>query len=592
MTSLNNQNQGVQQSSPSIFNGKNYDFWHVKMKTIFISYDLWEYVKDGYDVPEETPTLTNDQKQQLKNHRTKDAKALALIQEGVADIIFPSIINASKAKEAWDILEKEYRGSMNVRMAVPVEESNISSDEEWLNSIINVAEDANAKGSLDAISTPSSGSAADQNGEKLPAPRIHKVPEVLQERKEFEKYYVPRVVSIGPCHYHNEKLHQMNKLKPIFARELVSNDRKTFEGLYNKLSAIIKQVRDCYDDEMVNSTNGTFTDKEFTRMMLLDGCFILYFIQHYSFGFKEEIDHLKAYQISFIELDFLLLENQLPFIVLKELMMMITDTRYWVNHVISFIEHINVMVARRTHCFFIREFIFGSYFRDVIINEPPAHLLELLHKRMVGTGSRSGDERLQSSYYAEAANSYTVRNVMELKAAGIEVKLSKTSCLTDIHYRSLSLSGRLRLPPITVDDTTRPKLMNLIAYEMYCPRASGDKWVTSYVCFLDSFIDHADDVRKLRSAKILRNRLGSDEQVAKLFNEIGKDLVPHPSAYRQVKQGIQDHYDNKVLNYMAQLKHQHLKNPWTIIALIAGILLLFLTGVLNLFPSLVSSHSM
>ncbi|XP_059628627.1 uncharacterized protein LOC132271301 [Cornus florida] len=111
MATTGNQNQGVHQSALPIFYGENYDFWYVKMKTIFLSYDLWDYFEYEYDEPEDTTTLTNTQRQQLKDYKKKDAKALGLIQQGVVDTIFPRIINASKAKEAWDILEKEYRGS-------------------------------------------------------------------------------------------------------------------------------------------------------------------------------------------------------------------------------------------------------------------------------------------------------------------------------------------------------------------------------------------------------------------------------------------------------------------------------------------------
>ncbi|XP_059658882.1 uncharacterized protein LOC132305224 [Cornus florida] len=99
MATIGNQNQGAHQSALPIFDGENYDFWYVKMKTIFPSYDLWDYVED---------------EQQLKDQKKKDAKALGLIQQEIADTIFPRIINASKAKEAWDILEKEYKGSTKV----------------------------------------------------------------------------------------------------------------------------------------------------------------------------------------------------------------------------------------------------------------------------------------------------------------------------------------------------------------------------------------------------------------------------------------------------------------------------------------------
>ena len=66
--------------------------------------------------------------------------------------------------------------------------------------------------------------------------------------------------------------------------------------------------------------------------------------------------------------------------------------------------------------------------------------------------------------------------------------------------------GKLRLLPITVDDSIRPKFMNLIAYEM-CPDFNNDFEVTSYICFLDSLIDEAEDVKALRDTSILHNGL-------------------------------------------------------------------------------------
>ena len=57
----------------------------------------------------------------------------------------------------------------------------------------------------------------------------------------------------------------------------------------------------------------------------------------------------------------------------------------------------------------------------------------------------------------------------------------------------------------------------------------------THISFLDSLIDEANDVKMLRKAGILYNCLGSDEHVAKLFNEIGTDLVPNSEIYCNVK---------------------------------------------------------
>nr|POF17248.1 hypothetical protein CFP56_18364 [Quercus suber] len=120
------------------------------------------------------------------------------------------------------------------------------------------------------------------------------------------------------------------------------------------------------------------------------------------------------------------------------------------------------------------------------------------------------------------------RNVQELRAAGIHVEVERSkekgSCLSDISFTTLGCLGYLWLPPIIVDDSTRPKFLNLITYEM-CLDFKIDFGITSYISFLDSLIDKANDVKMLRKAGILHNCLGSDEEVAQVFNEIGTDLV-------------------------------------------------------------------
>ncbi|KAL7251595.1 hypothetical protein ACSBR1_013438 [Camellia fascicularis] len=49
---------------------------------------------------------------QLKKNQQTDAAALSQIQQGVLDSIFPKIMKATKAKEAWDILQQEFQGDV------------------------------------------------------------------------------------------------------------------------------------------------------------------------------------------------------------------------------------------------------------------------------------------------------------------------------------------------------------------------------------------------------------------------------------------------------------------------------------------------
>ena len=78
------------------------------MKTLFMSQDVWDLVENGFDEP---PV----EKDQLKELKKMDAKALLFIQQGVGNNIFPRIMRASKAKEAWDILQQEFQGDKRTR---------------------------------------------------------------------------------------------------------------------------------------------------------------------------------------------------------------------------------------------------------------------------------------------------------------------------------------------------------------------------------------------------------------------------------------------------------------------------------------------
>ncbi|CAB4303545.1 unnamed protein product [Prunus armeniaca] len=69
---------GMGELRAPIFNGSNYDFWRIKMCTIFKSHKLWDMVENGYEQPvkkEDGEALTVAQKLTLEENVAKDAKA-------------------------------------------------------------------------------------------------------------------------------------------------------------------------------------------------------------------------------------------------------------------------------------------------------------------------------------------------------------------------------------------------------------------------------------------------------------------------------------------------------------------------------------
>lgn len=99
---------------------------------------------------------------------------------------------------------------------------------------------------------------------------------------------------------------------------------------------------------------------------------------------------------------------------------------------------------------------------------------------------------------------------------------------------------------------------------------------------MDSLIDHAEDGKELRSKGIIFNFLGSDQQVADLFNQIADNLVPNPCAYAAVKHRIEKQYKHKIKIWLAEWLHTHFTHftsPWTFIAFIAATFAPFLGAI-------------
>ncbi|KAI3811745.1 hypothetical protein L1987_21474 [Smallanthus sonchifolius] len=163
---------------------------------------------------------------------------------------------------------------------------------------------------------------------------------------------------------------------------------------------------------------------------------------------------------------------------------------------------------------------------------------------------------------------YTFRNVNKLIEAGIHFKPSEMRSLAHIKFSKRWFSANVELPPITVDDSTKPMLLNLIAYEK-CSHAASVAWVTSYICFLDSLIEDPEDVKVLREAGVIENSLGSDKEVAKLFNEIATDLAPNSFAYSETRFMIRRYYEGWSISLLSQLKHEYVRTPWAFLIILA-----------------------
>ncbi|XP_030924354.1 UPF0481 protein At3g47200-like [Quercus lobata] len=428
-----------------------------------------------------------------------------------------------------------------------------------------------------------------------PAPKIQKVIFLLRDNKDFNIHYEPRAVSLGPIHHGNEKYKLGEKYKLVLAYEFVEGSEEKINDLFKKIKEKIKELKECFEEEVIKS----YDDEDLIWLLLVDDRF-------------DDLN-IKPDSIAFTQQDLFLLENQLPYRLLKWLMGWSKNEADLKKSVIVYINrHVTVPLPEDqlpvfsckwlsslswtwSHCHcqssnILRLLLWcpcwqqaeigkeeSDYCSTVVIgngNGDPIHLLDLLRTCLLGKPQRRNN-RKKPNENVQTWQSY--RNVQELRAAGIHVERSKKkeSCLSDISLTKFGCLGYLWLPPISVDDSTKPKFLNLIAYEM-CLDFKNDFGITSYISFLDSLIDESGDVKMLRKAGILYNCLGSDDEVAQVFNEIGTDLVPNIKIYSDVKSQIQDLYRKQCRTWIAQFFHDHFSSPWTFLAFVGAFLALIL----------------
>ncbi|CAL9023657.1 unnamed protein product [Prunus brigantina] len=109
---------GAAELRTPVFNGENYEFWSIRMKTILKSHGLWDLVENGFndsDMKKEKEEAVDTEKSMVAQILMKDARALGLIQSAVSDQLFPRIVIEETSKGAWDILKLEFRGDKQVR---------------------------------------------------------------------------------------------------------------------------------------------------------------------------------------------------------------------------------------------------------------------------------------------------------------------------------------------------------------------------------------------------------------------------------------------------------------------------------------------
>ena len=388
---------------------------------------------------------------------------------------------------------------------------------------------------------------------------IYRVPNSF--RKVRPEAYTPQLISIGPLHRGDKRLKDMEQQKLRYLNEFAE---RAVKGIYEMECLVIgiqkneARIRASYSENF-----SEITSSDFIEMILLDALFIIELLkdsndlEHYSESRAGKFHNghsksIKPWMIFDIREDLMLLENQLPFFIIKE----IYDTSYRKEgKSIPFLE--------------LATFFFGKYtFSQGVKNtdqdvEGSRHFTDLLRNFMLKGSIQRGCSfnRIKLKY-----------NAVMLREAGVKFQVTEDRCLVNIITFE---EGVLKIPRLEVDYCFERLVRNIMALEQ-C-RYPYKAYVCCYIKFMDHLIDSAEDVDLLAQNGIILNWLGDDAAVSKMINELCETITDTYTFYDDICREMNDHYENRWNHRKATLKLVYFPNVWRGTATVAAAILLILT---------------
>ncbi|KAM1122097.1 hypothetical protein EV1_003652 [Malus domestica] len=269
-----------------------------------------------------------------------------------------------------------------------------------------------------------------------------------------------------------------------------------------------------------------------------------------------------------LRLDFLRLENQIPFFVLQQLFDMSKPSREDTYPCPPLgkaaLKFFNYVVQQRSDKVLERYFYVGG-----------VHLLDLFHS-IFTTGIRD-PPRENPSQSVEL-----IGTVKKLHQAGIKLKKSKATNFLCIRF----CNGVLEIPHVIVDDYSIHVLLNFVAFEQCY--IDCDKHIITYAAFMNCLICRPADATYLSEKNIIENYLGSDEELTQFFNNMSKDVGfgVIGSYLQQVFKDVNEHCDNVWNVRWAGFMLKYFRSPWSFMsasAVLKALLLTVIQTVLSIF---------
>uniref|UniRef100_J3MPY6 Uncharacterized protein n=1 Tax=Oryza brachyantha TaxID=4533 RepID=J3MPY6_ORYBR len=336
----------------------------------------------------------------------------------------------------------------------------------------------------------------------------------------------------------------MEEVKLAAAGRFVAKSERPVEDVYFDLLSVVGDVRGCYANE--EKVRG-FRDADLATMMLMDGCFLLQFM-------VDSKDMMLSSEYCILK-DTMLLENQIPWLVLETLMKF----------------HCG---RGRLCCQCGRQVLPQGGRRSLVFMSPmkrpwwqsykarkPAHLLDLLRFSQIWCMPQEHID------YMPGHVSLLSSSAVELAQIGVNLRASAAAWFGDMSVRKGRFwGGELSLSPVFLNDVTACWLVNMAALEAAGGSVVYGPAVSSYLSAVAMLMDREEDVHQLRGRRVVLSTFSNTETL-EFFKRIGQHLSFH-GRYFAVLEQIEAYQRNRPVRTFL---HKFVYNNYKVIGIILSI---------------------
>ncbi|KAK4402282.1 hypothetical protein Sango_0968900 [Sesamum angolense] len=412
---------------------------------------------------------------------------------------------------------------------------------------------------------------------------IYRLPAYVHiEQGDF--VYRPYKVSFGPYYHGHESCQPKEVQKESCLIQFLARSGRPLEYFVDALADNVEDLKNAYDKLDRYWEDDT---EAFLRLMILDGCFLIQILRAGCAFFYEDVsdrpelgtDEISVSEMEYYVHDMLLLENQLPMLVLEMLFSAENDYNRVTELILKFLSLLGTPVLRKedTEREGMHLHVLDLYRRSLL--NPEFRLKEKREKTRMQFGFNMGKKRRP-----QTGVDFNIPSATELHQAGMGFTTSKKTSLMDISF------GRrtLKLPQISLDNVSKSSFLNIIAFEQL-HKGAGNEF-TSYIHFMGSLLQDSNDVSLLQSRGIIRTTLRRDE-VAELFSRLRRNTVINPDKmlayeYWTVARRVRLRFNKMSNEWRRDLFQTYLRSPWAIISVIAAILIFILTIIQTVYAVL------